>query len=261
MSNFGKRTRSILCRIMACVGVGMLIACAGAPRDEQLASPRSLVAPYDTLQGEVLFAFAPLNNESGTTEVDVGMVTDRLVAAAEEVQGVRTVPLNRTLQAMRALNMTRVSSPEDAMRLTQAMGVDAIIVGSITNYDPYTPVLGMTLGLYARPGSLQPAGGRDEVDPRSLTSATTDRGPNGTRFSQTPGVVVSGNLDGKNHQVLQDVKTFARGRAREQSALRWERYIASMPLFCEFAAYRMMDELMQREWIRLGRVQARVEDK
>jgi len=261
MSNFGRLCITGVILLTMCLFAGVLGGCAGTRRDEQLASPRSLVAPYDTLQGEVLFAFAPLNNESGTTEADVGMVTDRLVAAAEEVQGIRTVPLNRTLQSMRALNMTRVSSPEDAQRLVQAMGVDAIVVGSITNYDPYTPGLGLTLGLFARPGSLQVTGGRGDVDARSLTAAATERSPAGTRFSSSPGVVVSGNLDGKNHQVLQDVKTFAKGRAKEQSALRWERYIASMPLFCEFAAYRMMDELMQREWIRLGRVQAQAEGR
>lgn len=239
---------SAIVAVIVCAG---LWGCSSGPKD-RLTSPRVIVAPYDTSRGEVLFAFAPLNNESGVSTLDAEMITDKLVAAAEEIRGVRAVPLNRTLQAMSAAGLRRLSSPAEAKQLAQAMGVDAIIVGSITSYDPYTPVLGLTLAMFARNGSLAGAGPQS-VDPRAITASATDRALPGTRFEDAPTAVVSENLDAKNHQVLLDVQAFAQGRVRESSALGWRRYTASFPLYCEFAGFMMMEELMSQEWVRVGR--------
>lgn len=241
-------------RTILLLSAPFLVACSSGPK-ERLSAPRVLVAPYDTSRGEVLVAFVPLANESGVSSADTPMITDRLVAAAEEVQGLRTVPLNRTIQAMGALNMRSVRTPTDARQLAQAMGVDAIIVGSLTAYDPYTPVLGLTLAMYARLGSLEarPSGA---VNSRAVTAAATDRPFPASGYDEAPVVVVSEHLDAKNHQVQAGVQAFAEGRVREVSALGWRRYTASMPHYTEFAAFRMMDSLMQSEWVRMGRAGA-----
>jgi hypothetical protein len=69
------------------------------------------------------------------------------------------------------------------------------------------------------------------------------------------GVVASASehLDGKNHQVLMDVRSFAAGRHNPTDAMNWRRYTASMPLYEEFAASFMVSRLLQQEWLRLGR--------
>jgi hypothetical protein len=93
-----------------------------------------------------------------------------------------------------------------------------------------------------------------EIDPRALSQGATDRGnlPAG-HFSETPASVVSVYLDGKNHQALMDLKTYAEGRHDRTAALAWRRYLASMDLFSEFAAWHAVGRLLDAEWVRLAR--------
>ena len=45
------------------------------------------------------------------------------------------------------------------------------------------------------------------------------------------------------------------------SALAWRRYLASMDLYSEFAAWHTVGHLIDHEWIRLARVQTRVDNR
>lgn len=242
------------------VGVALLMSgqgCASSSKDALIA-PQATLAPYEAARGDVLWAVAPLRNESGTSEADVGAISDALVAAAEEVRGVRALPLNRTLEAMRALRMAAVRTPGDARQLAQAMGVDGVLVGSITAYDPYTPVLGMSLALYARPGALADRNGR-KLDARALQTAATDATPIvGSVHADAPLATASELLDAKNHQVLMDLKQYAEGRSDASApavgGLGWKKYTASMPLYAEFAAHQTVRALLQSEWIRVSGV-------
>ena len=224
--------------------------------------PHTLAAPYDASHGEVLWAVVPLRNESGTSLVETYDISDKVVAAAAQVRGVRALPLNRTIATMRALKITDLSSPSDAKRLAAEMGVDGLIVGSITAWDPYDPPkLGLALALYSRPGAMDRAG-TDTLDTRKLEYQPTDYQyfPRSS-FDSAPSSVVSEYLDGKNHQVLMDVQAYATGRSDPNSALAWRRYVASMDLYSEFAAWHTVGRLIDHEWIRLARVQARVSDR
>lgn len=223
--------------------------CQSAPRDV-LAPPRQIVAPYDTSRGEVLWAVAMIRNESGTSAVDRAALGDKLAAAAEEVQGVRCLPLNRSIAAMRSLGMTEVRTPGDARKLASALGVDGILVGTVTAWDPYVPKIGMAVALYAGPNWTWR--GRESLDPRALAESPTISTPAGPRYADAPTALASEHLDAKNNQVLLDVKAFADGRQKHDSALGWRRYVASMDLFAEFAAYKLIDDLMREEWVRAG---------
>lgn len=241
--------------LIACVaGIAVsLTGCASAP---ELATPRSTIAPYSTAHGELLWAVAPLRNESATSTVDALSVSDRVVEAVEQVKGVRAVPMNRTIETMRALKMPLVRTPGDARKLADAMGVDALIVGSITAYEPYDPKLGLALALVPRTEAMQGrAMPKDQgVDPRAVQSSPTEIAP--PPSSGEPASAVSEFFDGKNQAVQMDVRTFAEGRSDRASASGWRRYLKSVDLFAEFAAYRTVDTLVQAETIRLGAVPA-----
>lgn len=222
---------------------------ACAPTEKPLAAPVVTVAPYDTAKGEALWAVVPLRNESGTTDADNAAMTDKIVGAAEEIRGVRCLPLNRTIEAMRALEMARVASPADLRKLADLMGVDGLLVGSITAYDPYTPIVGLSLALYSRDSGAV----SKPLDPHALSTKPSEAALTGrSRFTERPVAVFSELLDGKNNQVLMDLKNYASGRHDETSALGWRRYVASMDLYTEFAASRAVDGLIQSEWIRLA---------
>jgi hypothetical protein len=228
----------------------LLGACAPKPT---LTPPRELFSPYDTAQGDVLWGVVPLRNESGVSLVDSLGITDKVVAAAAQVHGVRAVPVNRTIAAMRALRLPEIKGPEDLKTLATEMGVDGLIVGSITAYDPYDPPkLGLALALYARPGAMQRITA-DPIDTRKLEYQPTDYQyfPRST-YKDAPASVVSEFLDAKNHAVLMDLQAYAQGRHDPNSAYGWKRYAASMDLFSEFAAWHAVSRLLNHEWIRLA---------
>ncbi len=239
---------------------GLFLGCASSSKDALIA-PQATIAPYET-SGDVLWAVVPLRNESGTSQVDVGAISDHIVAAAEEVRGVRALPLNRTLEAMRAQRMSAVRTPGDARQLANAMGVDGIIVGSITAYDPYTPTIGLTLALYARPGSPVDRSMK-RIDPKMLQASATDTTPtSGSMYVDPPMSTASELLDAKNQGVLMELKSYAEGRSDPNSALGWKRYTASMMLYAEFAAHKAVGSLVQSEWIRAAGVDpARTSDR
>lgn len=232
--------------------VQLIAGCSGSG----MTVPQAQMAPYDTSKGDVLWAVVPLRNESGFSQVDAFQVSDKVVAAASQVRGVRCLPLNRTISAMRSLDMLELVNPEEAQKLATAMGVDGIIVGSITAYDPYNPPkLGLALALYSRPGMLDKQGATN-IDTRKLTYQPTDyRYFTRSSFKDAPESVVSEFMDGKNHQVQMDVQRYASGRNDPTSALSWKRYLVSMDLFCEFGAWQCVGRLLDHEWLRVARVQ------
>jgi hypothetical protein len=223
---------------------------------EEFRFPASLVAPYDSVNGDVLWAVAPLRNESGVSAVDILNVTDSLAAAIAETRGVSIVPVNRTLGAMRSMQMRQVQSAADARRLALQLGVDAVVVGTVTAWDPYDPPkLGLSLALYSRPGSALLSHADATLDPRKLESAVTELSLPSRPFADAPLSVASEHLDGANHEVQLAVQAYAEGRHEPTSALGWKRYLASMSLFTKFASFRLTGRLLDQERLRLAREQ------
>ncbi len=232
-----------------CVAGLLLTGCQGPPRDA-LRAPDTVIAPYDQLQGDVVWAVAPLTNESGVSIARPDALADALVGAITDVQGLSCLPFNRTLAAMQALNLRGVRTAAEAQMLATALGADGIVVGTITSYDPYTPEVGVALALYAKPGSLRTQG--KPWNPKDLRTATTE-GNEAFSIASEPLAQVHERFDAKNNQVLMDVKSYADGREKNLSAMGWRRYIASMELFSQFAMHRAADALVQQEWVRLAR--------
>ena len=159
---------------------------------------------------------------------------------------------------MRSLGLQELSSPADARKLAAEMGVDGLIVGSVTAFDPYNPpTLGISLALYARPGPMD-ARGEERIDTRELTYQASDYEyfPVGV-YTDKPASVASGVLDGNNHQVLMDLDRYVEGRDDPTYRLGTNRYLASMELFTEFAAWRMVGQLVEQEWLPPGAGRAR----
>lgn len=225
-------------------------ACSQPP---ELTAPEPLIAPYSTASGEVLWAVAPLANESGTSAADAMAVSDAIVGKITEAEGLAAVPMNRTIAAMRALGLTAIRSPADARRLGEALSVDAVLVGAITAFDPYDPpTIGLTLALFSR----QPAQAVSEsgwADPRAMRSAPTQRDlPPVSSFDEEPVAVVIEHLPGSNQAVQMNVRRYAEGRHERGSALGWRRYLASMELYTDFAAYWAVRRLLEEERLRLA---------
>lgn len=255
-------SRQLLCRraglaLASALGTCLSLLCASCAPKEELTIPQVLVSPYDDALERPLWAVAPLANESGTSLVDNLAVTDAVVARAAEIRGLTTLPLNRTLNAMRALGMNMVRSPQDARRLAEVLGVDGIIVGSITAYDPYDPPeIGLTLGLYARPGGqLDRLGSRSAggLDATGAARAASSAELPASGFDDRPAAVVAVHLDARNHATLLSLRRYAEGRHDRTGPMGWRAYTASIELFSEFAAQEALDRLVQAERVRGAR--------
>ncbi|MEL6328653.1 MAG: hypothetical protein AAFR38_03245 [Planctomycetota bacterium] len=223
-----------------------LAGCATGPR---LTPARETIAPYDTTRGDALWAVAPPANESGVSFVDPLAIGDEVVQAAESVRGIRCVPLNRTIAAMRRLGLERVTSEGEARALAAELGVDAIVAGSISAYDPYDPpVLGLTLVLYASPSAGLVANG-DVFDVRLFQLQATDSAFQG--LGPRPEAVGGGLFDAKRHDVVNRVQMYAQGRTDIDSPYGWRAFLVRSDLFAEFAAHEAVADLVEQEWLRL----------
>lgn len=218
--------------------VVLALAGSGCQRGPRLTTPARLHAPIDAPR---VWAVAPLANESGVSIVDTARLTDALVQEVEQVEGLQAVPQNRVLAAMRALSMPSVDSPADARTLLHVLGVDAILVGTITAYDPYPPPrLGMALALYEGVPAGDPS-----FDPRDLVRSPRGVEPPGGGSSWTrPRAEASGVFDAANHDVLRALRDYAGGRTTPESAYGPRVYEMSMPLFGEFVGFRLLEALL-----------------
>lgn len=228
----------------------MLCVPACATRTETLTPPSVTQSPYDSSRGNVLFAVAPLANESGTTVFQPDAVTDAVVRAVADVRGIDCLPNNRVIAVMRGMGLRELRSPSDASALADALGVDALIVGTITAYDPYDPpTLGIALALHAGPVTFENTLDLDEL--RGSTTSTD--APSEARFVEAPITTVSTVLAARNHDVQMDVRQYAEGRINPEAPRGWRTYLASMPLYTEYAAHAAVSRLLDMERLRLAR--------
>lgn len=248
--------QTMLARALAAVlAAGALSACTTTDARDRLTAPTAIVAPYDTSDGDVVWAILPPRNESGTSIVRPDLVGDELVAAVQQVRGVRCLPMNRSIQVAESLGMTDgPKDSADAIRLADALGVDAVVAASITAYDPYDPpIFGIALALYTKPGAMAKAS-KTSLDPVALSMAFTDFGRfDGVRFGGDPVTTISEHLDARDHAVQMAVHRYAEGRSDPNSAMRWRVYMASMELYTRFAAFHAVGRLIDEEWLRLAR--------
>lgn len=214
---------------------------------------RTIEAPYGERQA---WAVAPLSNETGSRYADGLTMADELSRVLEQVSGIDVVPLNRVLAAMDRLAMPGVDSREDALRLREALGVDALVVGTMTHYDAYDPPkLGLALDLYTGPVD----GAFRSLDIRGLSWAPTyDKAGirRDTLYRQSqPVTTVSGYFDAAGVGTKELIDDYAYGRGTTPNALHERRlYTINMNLFQQFVSHEMGSQVIWAEWQRLARM-------
>ena len=224
--------------------VTVLVLCGCAPRGPQAqpVSPR----PEPTQ----LWAVAPLRNESGSAHADGLALADHLARQFETAAGVDVLPVNRTLAAMAALALSAPASPQDALKLLGTLDADALVVGTVTAYDPYDPPkLGLALELYVNPRRR----GQAPAGLRELVSAAVDRAEApGRRALRQPVGVVSALFDAGDASVRALLKEYVhrRGRGPDDPAAARLHWI-SMDLFSQFVSHEMSRRLLETESRRL----------
>ncbi len=238
--------QAMLTLAVMAVALGLTGCVKPRPGDDQLAR-----GVYPQRQ---IWAVAPLRNESGSDQVNGARVADHLARQIEITPGIDVVPVNRVLAAMQALNMTGIRSPQDAEAIRRTLGVDALVVGTVSDYDPYSPPkLGMSVELYVDESQPWFA---EVFDLRRISRAPTDewsRPPATQPTQRQPITVVSGFFDAANPGVRNELQAYASHRgANPKDKNYWRQYYLSMDLYTEFVTQKVRSRLIQAELERLA---------
>jgi hypothetical protein len=174
------------------------------------------------------------------------------VNQVQEVPGLMALPTNRVLRAMESLEMPQVSTPSDARNLARALGADVIIVASITSWEPYEPFeVGFNAAVFAVTQRAF-ASAPNVLDPRTIRSASSAGQMVYSSDTDGPDAIASVHLNAADTQVQALAARFAQGRHDPNSALGSWRYLKAMRYYTQFAAYHLVDLLLEAERQRVG---------
>jgi len=93
-------------------------------------------------------AVAPFFNLSQERTVDGREFALDYYAELQKIPGFEVLPVGVTERAMVENGIT-LTGPNDAVRLAQILDVDAVVVGAVTDYDPYNPRIGLKVAWYS----------------------------------------------------------------------------------------------------------------
>ena len=192
-----------------------------------------------------VWAVAPAVNLSGQREVDPLLQSDLLFHKLQEVRGLTVIPVDRTVQVYLALRIEQVQSPTQAAVVCEALGADALIVPTVTAYDPYDPPKwGGALQMFRAARS----GGPVNVDVRDLVRQSAPN-PNDVPAPPTDaGFVQSvGMFDAANGTVREALAGYARGRHDPVGPMGPREYLLSMDRYVGFAYHTLIGDLLRAE--------------
>jgi hypothetical protein len=202
----------------------------------------SLADPFSGQQRQV-WAVAPIRNESGSQYADGLIFADHLTRQLENTPNLDVLPVNRTLAVMEREQLPRIASQADALRVLQALGADALVVGSISAYDPYDPPkVGLAVELYTLAAIPPP----QAIDLMAMRTAAVDEMArlDDRPHAEQPVATAGGFFDAADPTVLGMLERYAyhRGVAPGVEAVRLHRI--NMDLFNQFVCHVVGQQLL-----------------
>jgi hypothetical protein len=223
------------------LGILSVVAAAGCSENR---TEKGLTAPYSQC---MTIAVAPAINFSGSSHWDPMRMGDLMASELSQVPGINVVGVNRVLAVLARQGRDSIVSPAHALEVCDQLGVDAILVFAITEYDPYDPpVVGLATQLYGpRPRNL----GFDPVaTSRQARPFPTD---NLANDALRPWAQVQRTFNAAHESVQKAVESYGRPRDAEHSPMGWRKYVASQELYMRFCCHSVLCELMQQEQSRV----------
>ncbi len=208
----------------------------------RLTTPTTLSSPVARTR---LWAVVPFANESGVSTVNTLRVADAFTQQLEQVRGIQMVAVNRVVNAMRIADIEAVTTPADALRLIETLNVDALVVGTVTAYNPYPPpTLGMAVQVFGRWSRSDVA----RFDPQALVRAPSDTTASMGDLGGPMAIAqASGVFDSRNNTTLGLLRKFATGRTMPDSPFGTEVYLMDIELYTQFVSYWLIHDLLAFE--------------
>jgi len=123
------------------IGIAVLISAPGCVVVQ--------VGVTNPVPGLSTVAVAPFFNLSNERATDGRRFASAYFAELQATPGFQVVPVGVTEQAI-AQNELEMNNPRDVLKLAKILGVDAVVVGAVTDYDPYYPPrIGLQVSWYS----------------------------------------------------------------------------------------------------------------
>jgi len=227
---------SVHCRRRAAAcAVAILCAAPGCSDASKKTRDARWVCPPMT------FAVAPILNFSGDFVFEPDTAADLLASELTDFPNATVLPVNRVIAYLAGENKQCVESPEHAVEVAEAVGADAIVVGAVTEYDAYTPVVGLVLQLYVVPpegaGRLSPSQAAREASPSVVQTLARAQEPSG-QFQRV--------YNAQHKQVIKAVKLYADSRAEQATNFGWQQYIKVQTQFLRFCWHDALERLLSQ---------------
>lgn len=190
--------------------------------------------------GGNVIAVAPALNFSGSSAFDPVVVGDTMASELSTLPGVGVIGVNRVLAVMAEQNCARIQSPQHAVQICERLGADAIVVFAITEYDPYTPVVGMTAQLYTRHRPAELASHEPVHQPGMPATASAGE-PSCRPVAECQRV-----FNARHERVQNAVREYADKRNEGNSPYGWRKYVASQELFLRYCCHAVAREMLMQ---------------
>jgi hypothetical protein len=185
-------------------------------------------------------AVAPALNFSGSLDFDPVKIADILASELSQVPGVAVIGVNRVLAVLAEQGVDRIRSPEHALAICDRLGADAIVVFAITEYDAYTPVVGIAAQMYGREmeqRGFEPAATSQTARPFAVVDQ-----PRSTR----PWAQSQRTFNARLKVVQDAVEEYAESRNATGGPYGWRKYLASQEWYLRFCGHTVCRDLLEQ---------------
>lgn len=140
---FGPSVRSLIGTACAAVLWAAVVGCSLVPHRMEIPTVHN---PFPQIHK---VAVIPFFNLSAEPTLDGRKVAVAYYNELQEIPGFEVIPVGVAERAMAETRLT-LNRPEDARRLAEMLGADAVVVGAVTEYSPYYPPrIGLQVEWYA----------------------------------------------------------------------------------------------------------------
>jgi hypothetical protein len=187
-------------------------------------------------------AIAPTLNLSGQ-RVDPLLQSDIVFQELQQVRGLVVIPVNRVAETFMALRITQIESNEQAAVVCEQLGVDALLVPTITLWDAYNPPkMGASLQLFVANG-LQMR--RRGIDPREITRQATpgemESLPRNADFIQATRM-----FDAQSGHTRSRISAYAAGRHDPLGPMGEREYLLHMDRYAAFVWHELVGDVLSQ---------------
>jgi len=223
------------------IGLLLVVATGCSQSQECLDGEWVASQPPDTV-----IAVAPALNFSGSAQFDPVQVADLMASELSELPRMGVIGVSRVLAVLAEQGVDRIQSPEHALQVCERLGADAIVVFAVTEYDAYTPIVGLAAQLYGpRPKSPQ-------LDPVATSRMARPFPVVSQKEALRPWAQTQRTFHAEHEDVRCDLRRYAETRSAGRSPYGWKKYLASQTWYLRFCCHAVVCDLTQQSEARLA---------